>query len=100
MYGEAATGKSTFYGTVDKARDEVWSVVRELITSADDAVNVPNLGDGSISDRVDIVMSSVANGSLTIQQGKRLIEMLQAGFEITELKDLIAKLSYAGVELE
>ena len=34
MYGEAAIGKSTFYGTVDKARDEVWSVVRELITSA------------------------------------------------------------------
>lgn len=66
----------------------------------DDPLQITGLSDGSISGRVDAVMQAVATGQIDIDQGKRLIEMLQAGFEITELKDLIAKLSSAGVELE
>lgn len=71
----------------------LWPTIHSLITAVEDAAEVANLSSGTISERVDSVLEQVASGTLTIQQGKRLIEMLQAGFDITELPKLIEKLA-------
>ena len=92
-YLDSATGKAPF-ACPDKAiRDNVWNLIAKLILQSDDPIKLKGLGEGTITEQVDLVMKSVADGNLTIQQGKRLIEMLQAGFDITELPKLIEKLN-------
>lgn len=97
-----ALGDKRFVGgdAQEKAAHKVWDSIAPMLKSAADHAEMPSLSDGSISARVEAVMQGVASGQIDIDQGKRLIEMLQAGFEITELKDLIGKLAEAGVELE
>ena len=91
-YTQAALGNGVLKCTDPKIRDEMWALARELIVQADDPVQLKGLSEGSIAEKVDTVLAQVADGQLTIQQGKRLIEMLQAGFDITELPSLIEKL--------
>ncbi len=71
----------------------IWPTVSALILQADDLTKVEGLSSGTITEKVDKVLEHVANGKLTIQQGKRLIEMLQAGFNITELPELMQKMA-------
>ena len=91
-YINAALGKEVLKSTSTAAREGVWKVLEEVLIRADAKVAVKGLSEGTISERVDAVLEQVANGELTIAQGKRLIEMLQAGFNITELPELVAKL--------
>ena len=70
----------------------VWKAIIPMLQNSEDLARITGISDGSISARVDNVLEQVAKGTLTIQQGKRLIEMLQAGFNITELPELVAKL--------
>jgi len=72
-------------------RDNVWKTISEIILKADDPLSLKGLGEGEITEQVDTVLLGVANGELTIQQGKRLIELLQAGFEIKELPHLMER---------
>jgi hypothetical protein len=92
-----AFGEGTPSAMLDKREETLmkylWPTVHTLITESDDAANIKGLSEGPISDRVDNVLEQVAKGTLSIPQGKRLIEMLQAGFNITELPRLVAKLN-------
>lgn len=94
-YVQVAMGRGVMTCTDKKIRDDMWDLVKLLVLQAGDVTQVQGLSEGSISDRVDRVLEQVAQGLLTIQQGKRLIEMLQAGFEITELPKLIEALNKA-----
>ena len=95
-----ATGqKEHFDSNSNFAIQEGWEFIKKLVEETKEIAQVSGISDGPIADRVDSVLEAVANGQLTIAQGKRLIEMLQAGFEITELSDLIGRLEDAGIEL-
>lgn len=69
-----------------------WQTIERLILETEDLLSLDSFSDGPFAERVDYVMEAVANGTITISQGKRLIAMLQAGFEIAELPGLIDKL--------
>ena len=89
QYVVAATGANVIECASSEARVALWETLEQILLTSEDAVDIPNLSTGEISDRVDCVLEQVATGKLTIAQGKRLIEMLQAGFEITELPKLV-----------
>ena len=93
LYGAASTGKGTFFKCIDSAREEMWDLLKHIIKTADDPTPLAKLTDGDITQRVDAVLSEVASGELTPDEGKRLIGLLQAGFDITELPKLIEKLN-------
>ena len=69
-----------------------WETLEKLILQADDTTTLTSLADGTATEKVETVIAAVATGELTVKQGKRLIEMLQEGFEITELPKMILAL--------
>lgn len=95
LYVDAAVGKQTFMNTLPEARTEVWEVIKELVLKADDPLPLAKLTDGDINEKVDIVLNEVAEGKITPNDGKKLMALLQAGFDITELPKLLAKLEEA-----
>ena len=92
-YIKSAKGVSKFQSSNATAREELWELVKSAIQQADDPTPLAKLTDGDITQRVDAVLSEVASGELTPDEGKKLIGLLQAGFDITELPKLIEKLS-------
>lgn len=92
-YIQSAKGIKNFDSTSSTAREELWSVAKSIIESSDDPTPLAKLTDGDITQRVDAVLEEVANGNITPAEGKKLIGLLQAGFDITELPKLIEKLS-------
>jgi hypothetical protein len=63
-----------------------------LVEKASDPVSGLDMKDKSISERIDEVLTKVADGSITPSEGKRVISLLSAGFEMTELAELVARL--------
>ena len=95
LYVDAAQGKATFMRTLPEARKEVWSLIKDIIAGSSDPLPLAKLTDGDISERVDAVLGQVAEGVITPEDGKRLIGLLQAGFEITELPKLLERFEEA-----
>jgi hypothetical protein len=98
-YIAAVKGEKEFDSISSDARVALWDIVSQIILQTDATVKIPGLAEGSISDQVDMVLTAVADSQIEIGQGKKLIEMLQAGFEITELKELVGRLAEAGVDI-
>jgi len=70
-----------------------WDAIIPILQQADDPTPLAKLTDGDITQRVDAVLEEVASGDITPNEGKKLIGLLQAGFDITELPKLIEKLN-------
>lgn len=66
----------------------VWNALVPILSSVDDTVPLARLTDGSIEDRVNYILEQVALGRITINQGKKLLELLQAGFGHLSEEDL------------
>ena len=92
-YIGSAKGDSKFKSNSSTAREELWELVKSAIQQADDPTPLAKLTDGDITQRVDAVLEEVASGAITPDEGKKLIGLLQAGFDITELPALIERLS-------
>ena len=94
-----ATGGESGKSPLDPARcetdvhEQIIGDLMDLIKQADDPTPLAKLTDGDITQRVDAVLTEVASGDLTPDEGKRLIGLLQAGFDITELPALIERLN-------
>ena len=85
-------GEAGFRATDRAITREVWDTLKATILTADDPSPMAALTDGSISNRIDSVLADVAAGKLTPAEGKRVMSLLQAGFEMTELAELVARL--------
>jgi len=92
-YINAGLSDVEFKGASGEARAEVWDTIKQIILNASDPTPLAKLTDGDITQRVDAVLAEVANGEITPDEGKKLIGLLQAGFDVTELPALIEKLS-------
>jgi len=92
MVDIAVGNRKSFSSANNFAIKEGWEFLKNALKAVDSAVQIPGLSEGPISQRVDLVLARVASGHLTLTEGKRLIEMLQAGFEITDLQALMAKM--------
>jgi hypothetical protein len=79
-----------FTCTNNFAITEAWELIKELVTQADDPTTIA--WNGSAHEKIDAVLSQVAAGQLSPDEGKRLIALVSAGYEITELEDIRAKL--------
>jgi len=92
IIGEASGKRQS--ALVDKEYQKmVWDALVPIIQQADNPTPLAKLTDGDITQRVDAVLSEVACGAITPDEGKKLIGLLQAGFDITELPKLIERLS-------
>jgi hypothetical protein len=76
---------------------DVWKALVPMLQQAKDPVPLAKLTAEEVSDKIDGVLAQVAAGELTIEDGKELMALIQAGFEVSDLQDLIAKLEEAGV---
>ncbi|MFC1665398.1 hypothetical protein ACFL17_07190 [Pseudomonadota bacterium] len=74
---------------------EYWKAIVPILHKAEDPTPMTKLTDGDISQRVDNILEEVAQGNITTDEGKRLMALLQAGFDITELPKLISALEMA-----
>lgn len=92
-YSRSARGVDEFSSSSSVAREEIWDIAKQLILEASDPTPLAKLTDGDITQRVDAVLEEVATGDLTPAEGKKLIGLLQAGFDITELPALIERLN-------
>ena len=92
-YMEVAMGRGVMTCTDRKVTDNVWELLSGIISRAGDPMEIKGLSDGTIAERVDKVLVQVAAGELTIDQGKRVMEMLQAGFDIQDLALIVEKLN-------
>ena len=92
VIGEASGKRQS--AMVDKDYQKmVWEALVPIIQSSDDPTPLAKLTDGDITQRVDAVLGEVASGAITPDEGKKLIGLLQAGFDITELPALIERLN-------
>ena len=87
-----ATGGAAVLGADTRALEKAFDRIMNLVEQADDPSPMAALTDGSISNRIDAVLADVAAGKLTPAEGKRVMSLLQAGFEMTELAQLVARL--------
>jgi len=92
VIGEASGKRQS--AMVDKSYQKmVWDALVPIIQGSGDPTPLAKLTDGDITQRVDAVLSEVASGAIIPDEGKKLIGLLQAGFDITELPKLIEKLN-------
>ena len=63
-----------------KAQTQVWDLLVPLITAADDPAPLAKLSDGSIENKVDLILEQVAIGKLPPNRAKDLMGLLQAGY--------------------
>jgi hypothetical protein len=92
-YINAGLSDTGFKGISGEARSELWDTIKQIILGASDPTPLSKLTDGDISQRVDAVLSEVACGDITPAEGKKLIGLLQAGFDVAELPKLIERLN-------
>ena len=67
-YIDAALGKGELQSTNMSAREEVWGVLKQLMLSSSDKLNI------DISSAQD-VLDAVSNGKCTFQEGEKLLDM-------------------------
>lgn len=80
QYIQAATGEADLQSTNSGAREEIWSVVKELILRGSDKIKV------SVNSPED-VLAAVSSGKCTVQEAKELMAMFKQIKEINQ-KDL------------
>ena len=95
---QVVKGEKDFSSNNADARPEVWEFVKRMISNADDPVGI-TWSDARASARVDEILREVANGTLTPDEGKRLMVLVSMGFEITELPDLLAKVEQLAINV-
>ena len=73
----------------------LWPTVDAIIRKTDDPVKIKKLAKGDTESQVEEILTQVAGGVLTPNQGKEILDLIQSGVDITELPKLIAALEQA-----
>ena len=82
--------------TQEQVFKQVWPTIHEIVTKADDSVNVA-FKDKDTAEKVDEVLQQVADGELTADEGKKLISLISMGIEAQEIPKLVKALEDAGI---
>lgn len=89
-YISVVKGEGEFSSNDPSARKEIWDLLKSIISGAGDPSGVSLVAFNSNS-VVEEIMTQVANGELTLDEGKQFMQLASMGFEITELPELMAK---------
>lgn len=74
------------------AINEVWSVLKQMITTANNPAPLLDLKGKDISEQIDMILGKVATGDLDLDQAKEFMSLVSSGFNLKKLPDMIAQL--------
>jgi len=74
------------------ANREIWSVLKEVISRANDPAPMKDLKGKAIDDQIDQILTSVSQGKISIDDAKEYMTLVSAGFNLQQLPKLMASL--------
>ena len=89
---QAALGNKRLEAKEDFAVREVWTLLREIVSSANNPAPLMDLKGKEISEQIDEILSKVSNGSLNFEQAKEYMALVSSGYNLQELPKLMAQL--------
>jgi len=78
--------------TEEWAKREIWDVLKDVITKADNPAPMLDLKGKSITDQIDQILTKVSQGQITIVDAKEYMALVSAGFNLQQLPKLMASL--------
>jgi len=91
-YIDKALGKKVGKSSNQYEQHEVWDVLKTIILSTKSYAPIVDLKGGTIDEQVSKILALVSTGKLTLEEGKEYLSLVQQGFELTELPEIIAKM--------
>ena len=73
-------------------QEDVWKALVPMLQQASDPIE-SGFTDADVGRRVEKILAQVSDGTLTPKDGKQLMTLVSVGFEITELPELMSRLS-------
>ena len=74
------------------AKKELWSVLKEVITSAENPAPMLDLKGKTIDDQIDQILTKVSTGLISIEDAKEYMALVSAGFNLQQLPKLLTAL--------
>jgi len=92
IYIKVALGESVPKSSNAQMQHEVWEVLKSIILSAKSHAPMVDLKGHTVDEQVSKILELVSTGSITLEDGKEYLSLVQQGFELTELPEIIAKM--------
>lgn len=90
-YGKKPNAKK-ISSTEEWAKREIWDVLKDVITRANDPAPMMNLKGKSIDEQINQILTKVSEGQITIADAKEYMALVSAGFNLQQLPKLMASL--------
>lgn len=74
------------------AKREIWSVLKDIITRAENPAPMLDLKGKTIDGQIDAILTKVSQGQITIVDAKEYMALVSAGFNLQQLPKLLATL--------
>ena len=92
LYIDVALGEAVPKSTNIQMQHEVWEVLKTIILSAKNPAPIIDLKGHTVDEQVSKILELVSTGKITLDDGKEYLSLVQQGFELTELPEIIAKM--------
>ena len=88
-----ALGKDATKDTLDElATKEVWSILKNIIETANNPAPLLDLKGKGIEHQIDLILESVSKGDIDFDEAKDYMQLVSSGFELQALPQMLAKL--------
>ena len=74
------------------AKRELWSVLKEVISTASNPAPMLDLKGKSVTDQIDQILTKVSEGRISIDDAKEYMALVSAGFNLQQLPKLMESL--------
>ena len=91
-YIEGAFDRKRVDGGNQIAKNEVWTMLKEIIMAAKNIGPAMDLRGKEMKDQVDIIMTLVQERKLSPTEGSEYIALIQQGYEATELPQIMEQM--------
>jgi len=78
--------------TEEWAKREIWDVLKDVITKADNPAPMLDLKGKAIDEQINAILTKVSEGQITITDAKEYMALVSAGFNLQQLPKLMASL--------
>jgi hypothetical protein len=78
--------------TEEWAKREIWGVLKDVISKANDPAPMIDLKGKTIDDQINQILTKVSEGQITIADAKEYMALVSAGFNLQQLPKLMASL--------
>jgi len=88
----SALGKKPLQTGNAYAQTQVWEMLKTIILEAKNPAPLVDLKGKTIDEQVDKILTMSSTGKITLEEAKDFLSLVQQGFELTELPELISKM--------